>query len=113
MELNGALSNPRLQLELPWLNTVYARFLAKSMAAPRTPRPLPPSSPPVLVAVSHVLEVANGPLHVGEIHSAAEEFAGQPLLRTSVKAALAAGAACQRPAFRRVRHGVYQSAHDR
>ena len=113
MELNGALSNPRAVLELSRLNTVYAGLIANSMTAPRSPRPLPPSSPPLLAAVAHVLGVTHGPLPVGEIHRAAEEFAGQPLLRNSVKAALAAGTAGQRPRFRRIRHGVYQSAHDR
>ena len=47
-----------------------------------------------------------------EIHSAAEELAGQPLLRTSVKAALAAGSSGASQRFRRVRHGVYQLARD-
>ena len=47
-----------------------------------------------------------------EIHRAAEELAGQPLFRTSVKAALAAGASSQQPRFHRVRHGVYRSATD-
>jgi hypothetical protein len=113
MELNGALSNPRAVLELSRLSTVYAGLIANSMTASRSPRPLPPSSPPLLAAVAHVLGVTHGPLPVGEIHRAAEEFAGQPLLRNSVKAALAAGTAGQRPRFRRIRHGVYQSAHDR
>jgi hypothetical protein len=49
-------------------------------------------------------------MHVGEIHRAAEELAGEPLLRTSVKPALAAGASDRSQRFRRVRHGVYELA---
>jgi len=45
-----------------------------------------------------------------EIYSAAEELAGKPLLRTSVKAALAAGAFGPSQRFRRVHRGVYQLA---
>ena len=44
-----------------------------------------------------------------EIHAAAEQLAGEPLLWTSVKAALAAGMAGKSPRFRRVRRGVYQT----
>ena len=51
-------------------------------------------------------------MRVADIHAAAEQLAGSQLLRTSVKAALAAGTSHERPRFRRVHHGVYQSAHD-
>ena len=47
-----------------------------------------------------------------EIYRAAEELAGKPLLRTSVKAALAAGSSGPSQRFRRVHHGVYQLARD-
>jgi hypothetical protein len=45
-----------------------------------------------------------------EIHVVAELFAGEPLRWTSVKSALAAGAAADPQRFRRVRHGVYEAA---
>lgn len=45
-----------------------------------------------------------------EIHAAAERLAGKPLLWTSVKSTVAAGASSGRPRFRRVRHGVYERA---
>jgi hypothetical protein len=41
-----------------------------------------------------------------EIHIAAEQLAGEPLLWTSVKAALAAGASGRRPRFQRMRYAV-------
>jgi hypothetical protein len=62
------------------------------------------------VTVTRVLEEADGPMLASEIHSAAEELAGQPLLRTSVKAALAAGSSGPPHRFGRVGHGVYQLA---
>ena len=66
----------------------------------------------MLAAVTHVLEIADRPMSTGEIYRAAEELAGQPLLQTSVKAALAACSSGPSPRFRRVRHGVYQLARD-
>ena len=49
-------------------------------------------------------------MQVSEIHAAAEERVGKTLLRTSVKAALAAGSAKDPPHFKWVRHGVYRRA---
>ena len=60
--------------------------------------------------MTHVLEQAERPMPASEIYSAAEELAGKPLLRTSVKAALAAGAFGPSQRFRRVHRGVYQLA---
>jgi hypothetical protein len=45
-----------------------------------------------------------------EIHAESQQLTGQPLLWTSVKAALAAGASESQPRFHRVRYGVYKSA---
>ncbi len=42
-----------------------------------------------------------------EVHAAAERLIGQGLCWTSVKAALAAGAAADPPRFERLRRGVY------
>jgi hypothetical protein len=47
-----------------------------------------------------------------EIHAAACDLAGEPLLWKSVKAALAAGTSGSSQRFRRVHHGVYQFARD-
>ena len=110
MELNGARSNPRLQLELSRLGAIHTEPLSKATVLPHEPRPAPPVPPAVLATARQVLEHAGRPMPVSEIHSAAEELAGETLLRTSVEAALAAGASSERPRFRRVRHGVYESA---
>jgi len=63
---------------------------------------------PVLETVTLVLELAGEPMWAREIHAAAEQLAGKPLLWTSVKAALAAGAAGKSPRFERVRRGYYR-----
>jgi len=85
-------------------------LLQKARIDPRKPRQAPAKESPVLQTVTLVLELAGGPMRTHEIHAAAEQLAGQSLLWTSVKAALAAGASGNSPRFKRVRHGVYQSA---
>ena len=79
------------------------------MANPREPRPAPVKVSPVLETVTMVLELAGEPMRAREIHTAAQQLAGEQLLWTSVKAALAAGMAGKSPRFRRVRRGVYQT----
>ena len=65
---------------------------------------------PVLEAVTLVLERADRPMRAREIHAAAEVLAGETLLWTSVKEALAAGASGSSQRFHRVRYGAYQRA---
>jgi len=62
--------------------------------------------------VTLVLERAGEPMRAREIHEAACDLAGEPLLWESVKAALSADVAGEHPRFRRVRRGVYQLARD-
>ena len=110
MELNGARSNPRLQLELRQLGAIHERLLGKTALAPRKPRPGPPAVPRVLATVTRVLEQADTAIKVAEIHRAAEQLAGEPLCGSSVKATLAEHAAGTDARFRRVRHGYYEIA---
>ena len=112
VELNGARSNPRVGVELSRVGALHDELLRKALANPREPRPVPPRVSPVLETDTLVLERAGEPMHVREIHTAAEQLAGKPLLWKSVKAALAANVAGEHPRFRRVRHGVYQIARD-
>lgn len=90
MELNGARSNPRLQVQLARLERLHARLLRKAAASPRQPRSAPATPSPVLATVTCVLELAGRPMQAREIHAAAEQLVGKPLLRTSVKGTLAA-----------------------
>jgi hypothetical protein len=64
----------------------------------------------VLETVTRVLELAERPMRAREIHTAAEQLVGEPLLWTSVKAALAAYASGPGQRFRRIRRGYYQVA---
>ena len=112
MELNGARSNPQLAVELSRVGTLHDELLAKALANPREPRPAPAKVSPVLETVTIVLERAGKPMLAREIHAAAEQLAGEPLLWKSAKAALAANVTGEHPRFRRVRHGVYQIARD-
>jgi hypothetical protein len=63
---------------------------------------------PVLETVTMVLERAGEPTRAREIHAAAEQLAGEPLLWRSVKAALAANAEGSEARFERVRRGHYR-----
>ena len=109
-EDNGARSNPRLQLELAQLTLIHERLLAKAAARPRKPRHAPPRASPVLETVTCVLERAGEPMRARDIYAAAEQLAGEALRWTSVKAALAAGAASRTRRFERIRRGVSQRA---
>ena len=109
MELNGARSNPRFQVELGQIGEIHGRLLRKATRDRWQARTAPPRVSPVLATVTLVLERADRPMRAREIHTAAEELAGQTLLRTSVKAALTAGASGSSQRFQRVGYGVYQS----
>ena len=110
MELNGARSNPRLQVELARLSELHGQLLDDAARNPRQPHPAPAQTSPVLETVTRILERADRPMQAREIHATAERLTTQRFLWTSVKAALAAGTSGSRPRFERVRHGVYQSA---
>jgi len=108
MELNGARSNPQAAVELSRLGALHDELLRKALTNPREPRPVPAKVSPVLETVIRVLEQAGGPMQVREIHAAAEQLAGEPLLWKSVKAALAVNAEGEEARFDRVRRGYYR-----
>ena len=110
MELNGARSNPRVGVELSRLGELHDYLLRKALANPQAPRSVLAKVSPVLETVIRVLEQAGKPMQAREIHAAAEQLAGEPLLWKSVKAALSAGVTGERPRFLRVGHGVYEIA---
>jgi hypothetical protein len=112
MELNGARSNPQADVELARLGTLHDELLRKAASDPCEPRPVPVKVSPVLETVTLVLELAGKPMRAREIHAAACELVGKPLLWKSVKAALSADVTGEHPRFRRVGHGVYQLASD-
>jgi len=108
VELNGARSNPRLGVELSRVGALLDELLRRAQANPRKPRPAPAKVSPVLETVTRVLEQAGNPMQVREIHAAAEQVAGEPLLWRSVKAALAVNAEGEEARFKRARRGYYR-----
>jgi len=109
MERGGARSNPRAGIELPRVAALHDELLHKASADPREPRPAPAKVSQVLETVTLVLERAGKPMLAREIHAAACELAGEPLLWSSVKGTLAAYASGSDPRFRRIRRGMYQT----
>ena len=87
---------------------LHDELLARASVDPREPRLVPVKVSPVLETVTLVLELAGRPMRAWEIHEAACELAGEPLLWTSVKAALAANAVNDDLRFERVRRGYYR-----
>jgi hypothetical protein len=110
VELNGALSNPRAEAELPRLRDLQKRLIRKVAANPLAPRLAPARPSPVLETITRVLERENRPMRAREIHSAAEELLGGPLLWKSVKATLFNYAQGRIPRFVRVGRGLYMLA---
>ena len=110
MELNGARSNPRLQLELSELGALHEKLNREAAVSRRQPRAVPHTPTPVLATIIRVLDLAETPMHAREVHAAAERLVGAPLLWTSVKAALAGNVSGREPRFRRIRRGVYAIA---
>ena len=62
----------------------------------------------MLETVTLVLELAGEPMHAREIHAAAVQLSGEPLLWSPVEAVLAACADGSEARFERVRRGNYR-----
>jgi hypothetical protein len=108
VEDNGALSNPRATVELSRLVELTRDLRARAEQSPLRSRLVPAKMPGVLETVSRVLEQAERPMRVSEIHVAASELAGRSLRRSSVKGVLAAYAVGGDRRFARARRGVYE-----
>jgi hypothetical protein len=110
MELNGALSNPfeRSKSLLKRLTELHPVLLGRASDAPRQPRPAPSKAAPLLDAVTAVLERASQPMRTIEIHAAAQQLLGRPLLRSSVRGTLSSHTLRDGQRFIRVRRGLYQ-----
>jgi hypothetical protein len=85
-------------------------MLQKAAANPMEPRPAPARPSPVLETITRVLELENRPMRARDIHSAAEELLGEPLLWRSVKGTLFNYTQGRMPRFVRVDRGLYTLA---
>ncbi len=112
MELNGALSNPRVQVELKRLGTTRDRLATRAKKAPRHARPLTMRQGVVLETVTLVLEHAEGPMRARAIHRRAEQLLGQGVRWPSVREAVSAHTIGLDRRFRRLERGMYELSKD-
>ena len=108
MELSGALLNPRLQVELPRLARLREELAGRNNAEHPAHRALRRRQGSVLEAVTNVLERAERPLRVRDIHARAEELLGAAIPFSSVNEALSTHTSGRNQRFRRLRYGVYE-----
>src|SRR5438046_1078483 len=112
MELNGALSNHRLQVEVPPLSALRASANAQEWPA-RAPRPpLGTRQGAVLKAVTEVLRLANRPMRARDVCDAVEAALGTRVPASSVQEALSTHARKGDLRFRRIAFGVYEYQDD-
>jgi hypothetical protein len=108
MELNGALSNPQVLLELESLTERKARLEnRRSRARPRSL--VAPRTSSVASIVYKVISEAATPMRAKEIHRACEVELGRPVSWSSVKTCLSDHSRGTRPRFERVGYGLYAS----
>jgi hypothetical protein len=103
MELNGALWNLYNQGRLPGLAPLHKQLLARIPGTGVVRRPLRRRQGALLDAVTTVLERADCPLRVREIHAAVEAMYGERVPFSSVNEALSTHAHGDAGRFRRLR----------
>ena len=112
MELNGALSNPRLQGQLPPLTALLPKMGVQAWAV-RPPRcPLGFRQGTALEAVTEVLRFAMKPMRARDVRAAVEAALGAPIPASTVNEALSTHARDADLRFRRVAYGVYEYCGD-
>ena len=113
MELNGALSNPRVLLELGTLLERKAGLLLRRRHALHHARSAPRAAS-VASTVYKILSEATTPIRAKDIHRACEEELGRPVSWSSVKTCLSDRSRGKGRRFARVGRGLYAlSAVDR
>lgn len=110
MELNVALSNPLVVLELWALFELKLKVLSRKRAPKKSsPRVLPRTRVPLLATITQVLELANyQPMSVKDIHAASQELLGKPISYRSLKACLSQSSHGRRARFVRWDWGQYR-----
>ena len=108
MELNGALSNPRLQVELRPLKALLMKVSVQEWpGGPHRPE-LGFRQGTVLEAVTEVLRLAQRPMRARDVRVAVEVALGTPIPASTVREALSTHARGGDLRFRRVAYGVYE-----
>jgi hypothetical protein len=106
VELNGALSNPRLVLEIQRNTELRAKLLTNRVSE-SDPAHVKIRAGGVSEAVVTVLTVAGKPLRAREVHLACEQLLGEPVRWGTVKNALLSSSAARRFVIQRVSYGTY------
>lgn len=109
MELNGALSNPRLVLEIQ-RNTELRQNLLGQTAARRVPGVMKARAGRVYRAVETVLSESDEPLRAKEIHRRCEIVLDEPASWSTVKQCLFEHSRGASPRVLRIGYGLYVSA---
>ena len=109
VELNGALSNPRLQVELTRV-AALKRHLAGAVTETETPRragAVEPRRMPVLELIARVLDESGRPMRARHIHRSVQPLAGRVVPWSTVIDCLVKNARSADGQLVRVSHGVY------
>ena len=113
MELNGALSNPQVPLELGTLLERKAGLLQRRRHALHDVR-IAPRTSSVAYIVYKVISEAAKPMRAKDIHRACEDELEHPVSLSTVKSCLSDKSRGKRRQFARVGRGLYAlSAVDR
>ena len=106
MELNGALSNPQVPLELGTLLERKAGLLGGHRHALHGAR-IAPRTASVASVVDKVVSGAANPMRAKDVHRACEDELGRRVSWSTVKSCLSDHSRGARPRFQRVGHGLY------
>ncbi len=107
MELNGALSNPRLHVELPPISALAGRT-AKEAPRSSLKRQLSPRQGVVLATITSVLRSSQKAMRAREVWTAVEAVLNRAVPKSSVYEALSTHAREGDRRFHRVSYGVYE-----
>ena len=106
MELDGALSNPQVPLELGSLLERKAGLLLRRRHALHHAR-IAPRMSPVASIVYKILSEMTTPMRTKDIHRACEDELGRPVSWSTVKTCLSDHSRGAGQRFQRVGHGLY------
>ena len=106
VELNGALSNPRVELEIQDTMKLASGLVARS-ALREASTPVKPRQGATYQAVFDVLSEAQSAMRAKEIHLACQLRLGQPVVWGTVKQCLSVNSQGSTSKYLRVGHGRY------
>ncbi len=106
VELNGTLSNPEVRVEVLELFGLVELILTRGPSSSERPDP-PKRAGEIKQTVIHVLQMAEKPMRVMDIHRACEEYLDRPVNRSTVSDCLIKHSKGQRQLFVATSRGLY------